>query len=68
MSFANLRRRNVQMIRSVLFAICALFLAGVLFIVTVTKLDGTYSRQRANAASAVSRVRAIVTLQEQYAA
>jgi len=56
------------MIRSVLFAICALFLAGVLFIVTVTKLDGTYSRQRANAACAVSRVRAIVTLQEQYAA
>lgn len=25
MPFANLRRRNVQMIRSVLFAICALF-------------------------------------------
>ena len=47
---------------------CGLLLAAGLLLLVVPTLDGPHSRQIANEAAAVSKVRTVVTLQDQYTA
>jgi len=68
MSPDNSRRRILAILRASLFVTCGLLLAAGLLLLIVPTLDGPHSRQLANEAAAVSKLRTIVTLQDQYTA
>jgi hypothetical protein len=51
-----------------LFVICGLLVAAGLLLLIVPTLDGPHSRQIANEAATVSRLRTIINLQNQYVA
>jgi len=55
------------MFRTSLFVLCGLLLAAGLLLLIIPSFDGPHSRQFANEAAAVSRLRVIVTLEGQYA-
>ena len=64
----NPRRRIRAILRTLLFVMCGLLLAAGLLLLVVPTLDGPHSHQLANEAAAVSKVRTVVTLQDQYTA
>src|SRR5450755_3504745 len=62
------RRRFRAILRTSFLVMCALLLAAGLLLLVIPTLDGPHSRRLANEASAVGKLRTIVTLQEQYMA
>lgn len=68
MSPDNARRRIRAILRNSSFVTCGLLLAAGLMLLVVPTLDGPHSRRLANEASAVSKLRTILTLQDQYMA
>jgi hypothetical protein len=64
----NPRRRIRYILRTFLFVMCGLLLAAGLLLLVVPALDGPHSRQLAHESVAVSKVRTVVTLQDQYRA
>jgi hypothetical protein len=68
MSPDNARRRIRVIFRNSLFVTCGLLLATGLLLLVVANLDGSHSRLLANDASAVSKLRTVLTLQDQYMA
>src|ERR1700687_4492358 len=68
MSPKNSRRRIRAVLRTSLFVTCGLLLAAGLLLLVVPTLDGPHSRQLANGAAAVSKLRTIISLQDQYMA
>jgi len=68
MSLDNLGRRIPRVIRICLLSVCVVLLAALLFLVAATNLDGLHSRLFANEASAVGKLRTIITLQDRYTA
>jgi hypothetical protein len=68
MSLDNLGRGIPRIVRICLLPMCGVLLAVLLFLVAATNLDGPHSHRLANQAAAVSKLRTVVTLQDQYAA
>ena len=68
MSPDNSSRRVRAILRTSLFVMCGLLLAAGLLLLVVPTLDGPHSRQLANEAAALSKLRTVVTLQNQYTA
>jgi hypothetical protein len=68
MSPDNSRRTIRAILRTSLFVTCGLLLAAGLLLLVIPTLDGPHSRQLANEASAVSKLRTVLTLQDQYMA
>jgi hypothetical protein len=66
MSPDNVRRRILAILRNSLFVMCGLLLTAGLLLLIVPTFDGPHSRRLANEASAVSKLRTILTLQDQY--
>jgi hypothetical protein len=60
------RRRIRAVLRTGLFVTCGLLVAAGLLLLTVPTLDGPHSRQIANGAVAVGKLRTIINLQNQY--
>ena len=68
MSCVNSSCRISRIVRSCLWILGGLVLAGIAFIAFAPSLDGPHSRQLANEATAVTKLRKIRTLQDEYAA
>src|SRR5437660_10084413 len=68
MSLDKIRRRLLPIFRVCFFVVGGLLLAGVLFLISVTHLDGPHSRQHAHEAVAVGKMRTVIELQSKYAA
>jgi hypothetical protein len=64
----SLGRRIPRIVRALLWVIVGLILAAGLLLLLVPTLDGPHSRLLANEASAASKLRTVLTLQEQYMA
>jgi hypothetical protein len=61
-------RRIPRILRALLWVIGGLTVAAGLLLLVVPTLDGPHSRLLANEASAVSKLRTIITLQDRYSA
>ena len=68
MSLDKTRRRLLPIFRVCFFVVGGLLLAGVLFLISVTHLDGPHSRQHAHEAVAVGKLHTVIELQSKYAA
>jgi hypothetical protein len=68
MSLDKTGGRLPPIIRVSFFVMGSLLLAGVLFLISVTHLDGPHSRQHAHEAVAVSKLLTVIELQSKYAA
>ena len=68
MSPDNTHGRIRTILRNSLFVTCGLLLAAGLLLLIVPTLDGAHSRRLANEAAAVSKLRTVLTLQDQYMA
>src|SRR5438874_12000330 len=68
MSLDKTRRRLLPIFRVCFLVVGGLLLAGVLFLISVTHLDGPHSRQHSHEAVAVGKLRTVVDLQSKYAA
>jgi hypothetical protein len=68
MSSGTSRRRIRAVLRTSLFVTCGLLLAAGLLLLVIPTLDGPHSRQLGNEASAVGKLRTVLTLQDQYLA
>jgi hypothetical protein len=66
--FASPTRRIPRAVRILLWIMGGLTLVAGMFLLLIPTLDGPHSRLFANEASAVSGVRTIITLQDQYSA
>jgi len=67
MSLDKTRRRLLPFLRVCFFVVGGLLLVGVLFLISVTNLDGPHSRQHAHEAVAVGKLRTVSELQSKYA-
>jgi hypothetical protein len=67
-SLNNWDRRIPRIVRTSLLIAGALLVAAGLLLLVVPTFDGPHSRRRANEASAVGKLRTIITLQNQYMA
>jgi hypothetical protein len=68
MSLDKTRRGPLPVFRVCFFVVGGLLLAGVLFLISLTHLDGPRSRQHAHEAVSVGKLRTVVELQSNYAA
>src|SRR5437667_929365 len=68
MSLDKIRRRLLPIVRVCFFVVGGLLLAGMLFLISVTHLDGPHSRQHAHEAVAVGKLHTVIELQSKYAA
>ena len=64
--FDNSSRRLPRIVRILLWIMGGLILAAGLFLLVIPTLDGPHSRLFANEASAVSKLRTVITLQDEY--
>jgi hypothetical protein len=64
----NSGRRIPRVLRALLWVIGGLTVTATLLLLVVPTLDGPHSRLLANEASAVSKLRTIITLQDRYSA
>jgi hypothetical protein len=66
--FDNSSRRLPRIVRILLWIMGGLISAAGLFLLVIPTLDGPHSRLFANEASAVSKLRTVITLQDEYSA